>query len=163
MAAVVNTVPQKWTLKVEWHARNELLKGVFWFILFTFACHFCPKALVIQALITFPVLKTMTSRSDINIKPHSSWGFFFNAKTARWDPLFGFPATCETPCSDHVYNNAIFFFCPWTNTTIHPGLPRLTGESICNNINAVSTAKVVTCEEFGARKVQVAVWRQTIW
>ena len=103
-----------------------------------------PTALLTQALITFPVLKTMTLISDSNIKPQST--SFFIAKAAWYDPPFGFPATCETPWSNGVYRIAIFYL---------PLNKQGHSSQVLQWHNSVSTVKVVTCEQFEPGKYRL--------
>ncbi len=94
----------------------------------------------------------MTLIPDFNIKPQSTR--FFIAKAAWYDPLFGFQATCETPCLNGVYRIAIFYL-P-LNKRGHSS--RFTSSHWRKHLqwhNAVSTVEVVTCEEFEPGKYRL--------
>lgn len=95
---------------------------------------------LIQALITLHVLQTLLS--DINIKPKSTRSFI--AKAAWSDPLFGFPATFETPCLNGVYRIAIFYL-PLNKYDHSSRLTSFHWRKHLHWHSTVSTVKGVTC------------------
>lgn len=159
---VVNMIFQKRSLNfslVSLH-RNYLSKGIFWFIELAFLSHWRPTALLIQASITFPVWQTVTLISDLNIKPQST--SFFTAKATWYDSLFGLPATCETPRLNGVYRTAILLFAleqTWPFIQVHFVSLEKASTMTQHSLNSRSS----DMWRVGARKVQVAVRRQTIW